>query len=125
MKKKIFAALLAVVALTGLIAVPAFAKQDCVDVSMLNLSGGDQYCDDGNGQGVMDILKLIVNVLSVIIGALGIVGIVIVGIQYMSSGGNEEKMRKAKRRMVEIVLGLVAYALVYVLLRFLAPGFNG
>ena len=74
---------------------------------------------------MMDILKLIVNVLSVIIGALGIVGIVIVGIQYMSSGGNEEKMRKAKRRMVEIVLGLVAYALVYVLLRFLAPGFNG
>ena len=59
------------------------------------------------------------------IGILGLIGILIVGTQYLTAGGNEEKTKKAKRRMFEIVIGLVAYVVLYSFLRWLLPNFNG
>lgn len=70
------------------------------------------------------VIQLVVNILSVLVGVVGIIGIVIVGIQYMTAGGNEEKTRKAKRRLFEIVIGMVAYALIAVALNWLLPNFN-
>ena len=76
------------------------------------------------GEGVLCVLGVVVNILTVGIGVLGVLGIVIVGIQYLTAGGNEEQTRKAKRRMLEIVIGLVVYVLAYALLQWLLPGFN-
>ena len=59
------------------------------------------------------------------VGILGVLGITIVGIQYLTAGGNEEKTRKAKRRLFEIVLGLAVYVAIYAILQWLLPGFNG
>lgn len=79
-------------------------------------------CDEGNGESVINLLFLVVDIMTIGIGILGVVGILIVGIQYLTAGGNEEKTRKAKRRMFEIVLGLVVYALIYIGVRWLLPG---
>ena len=79
---------------------------------------------EGNGAGVKCIVRLVVDILSVLIGIVGVIGIVVVGIQYMTAGGNEEQTRKAKRRLFEIVIGLVAYAVAYALLAWLLPGFS-
>ena len=73
---------------------------------------------DGN-QGVEGVVRLVVDVMSVGVGILGVIGISIVGIQYLTAGGNEEQTRKAKRRMYEIVLGLVLYAALYAVLKWL------
>lgn len=72
-----------------------------------------------------DLLKLVVRIMTVGIGILAAIGIAVSGIQYLTAGGNEEKTRKAKRRIFEIVIGLAAYALIYAALRFLLPDFNG
>ena len=93
-----------------------------VTVDTAILSG----CDCGKkGGATVEVLNLVVSIMTIGIGVLGVVGITIVGIQYLTAGGNEEKTRKAKRRMFEIVIGLVAYVLIYALLRFLLPGFKG
>ena len=68
------------------------------------------------------ILGLIIDILVIGIPILGIIGITIVGIQYLTAGGNEEKTRKAKRRMFEIVIGLVAYALIFAVSQWLGVG---
>ena len=75
-------------------------------------------CDDGNGQATVDILNLVVDIFSVVVGILAVIGITIVGIQYLTAGGSEEKTRKAKRRMLEIVIGIVLYVLLYALLKW-------
>ena len=75
--------------------------------------------------GIMCILRLVVDIMTIGIGVLGVVGISIVGIQYLTAGGSEEKTRKAKRRLFEIIIGLAAYAVIYALLRFILPGFQG
>lgn len=72
--------------------------------------------------GVVCILNLVVDIMSIGIGVLGVIGITVVGIQYLTAGGNEEKTRKAKQRMFEIVVGLVAYVLIYAVMKWLMPG---
>lgn len=74
----------------------------------------------GGGE-VIYILTTVVDIMSIGIGILGVIGITIVGIQYLTAGGSEEKTRKAKRRMFEIVIGIVAYVLLYAFLKWLLP----
>ena len=80
--------------------------------------------ENGQGEGIKCVVRLVVDILSVLIGIVGVIGIVVVGIQYLTAGGNEEQTRKAKRRLFEIVIGLVAYAIAYALLAWLLPGFS-
>ncbi len=82
-------------------------------------------CDDGEGSSVTDTLNLVVDIMTIGIGILGVIGITIVGIQYLTAGGSEEKTRKAKRRMFEIVIGLVAYVVLYAFVKWLIPNFKG
>ena len=75
------------------------------------------------GGGISCILNLVVDILTIGVGILGVIGITVVGIQYLTAGGSEEKTRKAKRRLFEIVIGLVAYVLIYAALKWLLPNF--
>ena len=82
-------------------------------------------CECGNGESVKSILTFVVNIMSIGVGILGVIGISITGIQYLTAGGNEDQVRKAKRRMFEIVIGLAAYAIAAALLNWLLPNFGG
>lgn len=123
--KKILLSILALTTLLGTALVmpaPALAEgPNCVQTSIL---GNGEVCDNGKGDSIEHILDLVVDIMTIGIGILGVIGISIVGIQYLTAGGNEEKTRKAKRRLFEIVIGLVAYALIYAVLNWLLPGFN-
>lgn len=97
--------------------VPVFAAQNqCggVDTAIIK-------CDPANdkGQSVIAILNIVLDIMTVCIGIVAAVGIAIVGVQYMTAGDNEEQVRKSKRRLFEIVLGLAAYVLIYALLKWL------
>lgn len=77
--------------------------------------------EKGGEESIMCILNLAVDILSIGVGIFGVIGISVSGIQYLTAGGNEEKTRKAKRRLFEIVIGLAAYVVIYSLLRWLLP----
>lgn len=79
---------------------------------------------DEDGCGVYTTLSFILDILSVGIGITAVIGIAIAGSTYLSSKGDVAKTTKAKRRIYEIVLGLIAYAVIYALLTFLTPEFN-
>ena len=124
--KKILLSLIAIFMGGMMVASPAFAacseaqlKQGCVSTAIL--SGGCS-CDSGNGDSVTNILQLVIDIMTIGIGILGVIGITVVGIQYLTAGGSEEKTRKAKRRLFEIIIGLVAYVLIYAILRWLGVG---
>lgn len=76
---------------------------------------------DSGKESIGCVIELVVNILTILVGIAGVIGIVIVGIQYITAGGSEEQTRKAKRRLFEIVLGLVAYAAVYGLAQWILP----
>ena len=72
--------------------------------------------------GIGHILSLVINIMSVIIGIVGAIGIAIAGVQYLSAKDSEDKVRKAKRRIFEIVIGLAAYVLLAGIAQWLLPG---
>lgn len=69
------------------------------------------------------LVNLVVDIFTVGVGVLGVTGVIIVGIQYLTAAGEEAKMTKAKRRMYEIVIGLVLYMVAYAILKWLLPKF--
>ena len=117
MKKLIFSII--TIAIAGVVAVaPVFAEDKCTLTSVLassicDLDGTklDDFTDDYNKQtqspcfcpsdgtdeaAVRDILLIVVNILSVGVGILGVLGITITGIQYLTAGGSEEKTKKSQ-----------------------------
>lgn len=78
--------------------------------------------DDDKGCGVYTILNQVIDIMSMGIGIVGVIGITIVGIQYLTAGGNEQQTIKAKRRMLEIIIGIIAYVLLYAATQWLLPG---
>ena len=79
--------------------------------------------NDNDGSGIKCILNTVVDIMTVGVGILGVLGIIIVGIQYLTAADNEAQTTKAKRRLFEIVIGLVAYVLIYAILKWLLPNF--
>ena len=78
--------------------------------------------DDSEGCGIYTILNLVVDILSIGIILLAVIGVTIVGIKYLTAKDNTDQTKKAKNRMLEIVIGLVAYAVLYAGSQFLLPG---
>ena len=95
------------------------AKTNCVDTSLFG-----QVCDDGQGGSIFQILNIVLTIMTFGVGILGTLGIVIAGIQYASAKDNEQQMAKAKMRIIQIVIGMVIWATLYVALKWLLPGFG-
>ena len=85
-----------------------------------------QKCNSDDGEkNIKCVLKIVLDVLTVALGVVASIGIAVSGIQYLTAGGNEERTRKSKRRIFEIVIGIVAYLLIYAALNWLIPDFQG
>lgn len=124
--KKILYSILAVVMGVSL-AMPVMASEavyaDCdYQGAILDYCGEDGGA--ANGGGIKHILSLVVRVMTVGIGILAVIGVTVAGIQYITAGGNEERTRKSKRRIFEIVIGILAYVLIFAVLDWLIPEFN-
>ena len=68
------------------------------------------------------IKKYNVDIISIGIGIVGVIGISIVGIQYITASSNEQQATKAKRRIFEIVIGLIIFVTLYIITQWLVPG---
>lgn len=97
---------------------PAFALNECAGVPTSVID-----CKSSDGAGaVWEIVNEVVNIMTIGVGILGVIGITVVGIQYMTARGNEQRTLKAKRRLLEIVIGLGVYAVLRVGAIWLLPG---
>ena len=125
MLKKIVALVTATMVAMGAVLIPATsvrAAERCVKTSIIANKDGE-YCDEeGDGSGIFRILNIVVDVLTMGVGVLATLGIIVVGYQYMTSSGDTAKMAKAKNRIIEIVLGLIVYFVMWAVLQWLIPG---
>jgi amino acid transporter len=73
---------------------------------------GDQVGDGGD----KELPELIGNMIAVLLSVLGIFFVIIVvyaGFLYLSAGGEEEKVKKAKKLLGQAVIGIVIILLAY------------
>jgi uncharacterized membrane protein YjgN (DUF898 family) len=73
------------------------------------------------GLGSQDIRSTISRIINVALSLLGIVAVVIIligGFEWMTAGGNEEKVGEAKKRILAGVIGLAIILSAYALAKF-------
>ncbi len=76
----------------------------------------------GGKDGIGSMLKFVVSVMMYGLGAIAIIGTTIAGILYLTARDNEQQVAKAKMRLFEIAIGLLAWAVLFTLLNWLVPG---
>jgi len=76
-------------------------------------------CDES---GVWDLLQTALTVMTAGVGILATIGLVVSGIQWLTARDNESQLVKAKSRIFNIVIGIVVWALMWLVLSWLLPG---
>jgi len=94
------------------------------DVFGLGYVTGDatQDVNDGIVLGNKDPRTMITQIINVLLTLLGIVAVVIVllgGFKWMTAGGNEDVIKKAKSRITSAVIGLVIVLFAYGITAFI------
>jgi len=72
-------------------------------------------------KGETDLAIIVGKIVGTLLGFLGLIAVVIViigGFQWMTSGGNEDKIKSARSLMVNGLIGLVIIVLAYALASF-------
>lgn len=75
------------------------------------------------GLGTADLKGTITNIISWVLGIVSLVAVVMIiigGLQWMTSGGNEEKVEKAKKTISSAVVGIVIVILAWAIVIFTA-----
>ena len=72
--------------------------------------------------GLWGVLIIAINILTAGVGIAAIGGIIYGAILYTSAGGSPEQVKKAMGIITNVVIGVVAYALMFAGLNFLIPG---
>ncbi|NIP32871.1 hypothetical protein GWN26_09970 [Candidatus Saccharibacteria bacterium] len=90
-------------------------------VGVLALEVGIEEVESEIELGKRDIRATIASIINVAMGLLGIiaVGIILIGgFQWMTAGGNEENVDKAKKRIIQGVIGLAIILASWAIARF-------
>lgn len=117
----------ALVLCVSAIATPAFADCTGTDGSNLSLCGGASS-SQGSDQptnlfGAGGIFQTITNVLLFVIGAVSVVMLIIGGIRYTISQGDQAAVTSAKNTILYSVVGLVVAILAYAAVNFVISSF--
>jgi hypothetical protein len=65
-----------------------------------------------------DLLRRGINIFSVIVGVIAVLMIVFAGLRYITSGGDQTKVKSAKDTLLYAIIGLVIVALAQLIVRF-------
>jgi hypothetical protein len=123
-KQKILFLVLALGAVTPLTLVPNAVDAKCggVDTAIINCSQTGGIKKDSQDSPIWGVLVLILNIMTGGVGILAVGGIVYGSILYASAGDKAEQTKKAIGVITNVVIGIAAYGLMYVILNFLIPG---
>ena len=85
-------------------ATPAYAVNTDAACEGIKIAGG--ACDDSGQQEVTKVIKSIINILSIIVGAISVIMIVIGGFRYIISGGDSNATAAARNTIIYALVGL-------------------
>ena len=81
------------------------------------------YEATGGTEGVSDIIARVIFIALSILASIFVILVIVAGFQWMTAGGNEEKISKAKKNISNAVIGLIivlsAYAITWFIFTYL------
>jgi hypothetical protein len=84
------------------------------------VTAGDTTCEleEGGGEKLNEIVKLVINIFSVVVAVVAVIMIIIGGLKYIMSGGDSGNITGAKNTILYAIIGLVIVALAQFIVRF-------
>jgi ABC-type Fe3+ transport system permease subunit len=79
--------------------------------------------DSKGGLNLRDGLKLVVNVLLFLLGAIAVIMIVVGGLRYVLSSGDSNQLTAAKNTILYAVVGLIVALLSYAIVNWVIDQF--
>lgn len=114
--------MLAALLLLGATLVPVMAQAADTNTSDvcegLALTGGKCGPEDPSKTGVNSTIKLIINIMSLVVGVVSVIMIIIGGLKYITSQGESSNTAGAKNTILYAIVGLVIVALAQVIVAF-------
>jgi len=93
-----------------------------------NLSVDLDSCDSDTSGGtdkINDIVVLIINIFSIVVGIVAVIMIIVGGFKYITSGGDSGNITSAKNTIIYALIGLVVVALAQFLVQFVLNKVTG
>ncbi len=116
---KIMGALVALVAVFGF-SLPAFAQTTNTCPYYLSSGNGTSVCNGALSTNPNGLITTIINVLFAVVGLIFFIMIVIAGIQWVTSGGEEEGKKSAQGRLINAVIGIAIVAAAYLIVELVS-----
>ena len=69
----------------------------------------------------VNLIQAVVNIINFVLSLLGLVAVIMIiigGFKYMMSGGDEDKVKKAKKLLISGLVGLIIIILAYAIASF-------
>jgi len=107
--------LLGIVLMVALLAIPVSADVNLGNDLMAEVRTGANIGEAGLGTIVGNVVKVVLSVL----GLVALVMFIIAGFQWMTSGGNDDKIKSAQKLMSNAVIGLVIVLIAYAATHFI------
>jgi hypothetical protein len=126
-KNTIFSlALLMTTAVPLMVPVAAYAActpiQQGINTGAGYASGQSTTCGDSNSTNFSKIAANVVNIFSMIVGAVAIIMIIYGGFKYITSGGDSGNVTAAKNTLIYAIIGLIIVALSQFIVHFVLNG---
>jgi hypothetical protein len=123
--KLLLASILALPVLGIGLAAPALAQTSpeiteglCAGVN-LDINNPDCKTTDEASQRINNLIRRVINFLSLIVGVVAVIMIIIGGFRYITSGGSDTGVTSAKNTILYAIIGLIIVALAQLLVRFI------
>lgn len=105
-----------------------YATPTCPDTGITGGVGAGAKCAQGGDQqtdlfGPSGIFKKVTDVLLFIIGAVAVIMLVIGGIRYTVSGGDQAAVTAAKNTILYAIVGIIVAILAYAVIGFVTGSF--
>src|SRR4051812_10291572 len=83
-------------------------------------SGNTVDCQSqtNTGSSITKLARQIVDIFSIVVGAVAVIMIIYGGFRYITSGGDSNRVGSAKNTLIYAIIGLVIVALAQIIVRF-------
>lgn len=98
------------------------SKQEACKAVNFSESG---TCDPAAGNSVTKVVKVGLNILSIVVGVAAVIMIIIGGFKYVTSGGDSNNVSSAKSTIMYAVIGLVIVAMAQFIVRYVVNESQG
>jgi hypothetical protein len=112
--------------ITGNLCTGANAATGGGSFNLNGASSNDQSCanDTSAGKSLGSILTEVINIMSLLVGAICVIMIIVGGFKYVTSGGESNNVTGAKNTIVYAIVGLVIVALAQIIVHFVLSRLN-